>query len=454
MPPFNQADDLHAEDDHSRRLSDLNRISQQWSWGPGTQVPAEPPVADRPSVNQGSPANPPAKAVEGISVPPAPDSLGIAVIGPDERFLEQGFRPRSLPVRALKPIPYYPALDQVSAIARLGHNVFILDLDSNPEVALKLVEGFSHLPNAVVMAVSNNLSMDVVIRCMQAGTRECLPLPVGQEQLEEAMARAHSRISAHSAKVPGGLCVFLGAKGGSGTTTIASNFAMAAALASGKRVLLIDFDLPLGDAGLNFGIQSEFSTIDALESHQRLDGTLLNHYVTRHESGLFILPALGRYAPCQMTKEAIDKVVGVARQEFECVVLDAGTRFDLADTAIFHDEAQIYLVSQTGIADLRNSSRILSQFVTDAVRRNVQVVLNRDTSEFSLDEELLAKALTQSVQWRVPNDFKAVREMQNTGVPIAMRNSPISQAIGRMARTGLDLSPEPEKKKKKVLRLF
>lgn len=381
-------------------------------------------------------------------------SVGVAVIGPNQQFQAQFLRPLTLSLFVVRQINHYPPLNQVALLARLGHSVYIVDLDSDPEAALKLVESFSRVPDAVVLVASTQFSTDLVVRAMRAGAREILALPLTRDQLDQAMARARSRISAPQANTLAHLCVFLGAKGGAGTTTIASNFAAAAALASEKRVLLIDFDLPLGDAVLNFGMEPEFSTRDALESCHRLDSTLLNHFAARHESGLFILPAQGKCDRCELTKDAVDTLIQVARQEFDCVVLDGATRFDLVDSAIFHPEAQIYLVSQISIADLRNSNRILSQLASGADARNVQVVLNRDLPDPAFDEDVVAKVLTQPVRWRVPNDFKAVREMQNTGVPIVMKDCAITQTIRSMARAALELTAEPGKRKKKVLGLF
>ena len=344
-------------------------------------------------------------------------SVGVAIIGPDQQFQAQFVRPLTLSLFVVRQIHCYPPLEQVPLIARLGHSVYILDLESDPEAALKLVESLSRISGAVVLVASSHFSTDLVVGAMRAGAREILSLPLSGNQLDQAMARARSRIAPPPPSDLAPLCVFLGAKGGAGTTTIASNFAIAAALGSGKRVLLIDFDLPLGDAALNFGMEPEFTTKDALENCHRLDPTLLNHFVARHQSGLFLLPPRANAIAAEMTKPAVDKLIQVARQEFDCVVLDGATRFDLADTAIFHPDAQIYLVSQISIADLRNSNRILSQLASGPGPRKVQVVLNRDSPQATFDEDVVAKVLTQSVRWRVPNDFKAVREMQNPASP-------------------------------------
>ena len=60
------------------------------------------------------------------------------------------------------------------------------------------------------------------------------------------------------------MLVFLGGKGGSGVTTVACNFAVSLAQECSQSTVLIDLDLPLGDAALNLGISPQFSTADAL----------------------------------------------------------------------------------------------------------------------------------------------------------------------------------------------
>jgi pilus assembly protein CpaE len=411
---------------------------------------APPDASADPALN---PQQPLSAAVLATGLPLA-DSIGVAIIGPDPQYQAQIVRPLALSLFVVRQIQYYPPLDQVPLIARIGLSIYIVDLDSDPAVALKLVESLSRIPNSVVLVASGHFSTDLVVGAMRAGAREVLPLPLTRDQLDDVMARARSRLSAPPDHELGRLCVFLGAKGGAGTTTVASNFAMAAALGSEKRTLLIDFDLPLGDAVLNFGMEPQFSTRDALSNCLRLDANLLSSFVARHDSGLFILPAQGRCDRYEITREAVDKLILVARQMFDCVVLDAGTRFDLADTAIFHPDAQIYIVSQVSIADLRNSNRILSQLASSGNPRNVQVVLNRDAPNAFFDDEVVAKVLTRPVRWRVPNDFRAVREMQNTGIPVVMKDRPMTHAIRSMASAALDLSAEPEPKKRRLLGLF
>ena len=61
---------------------------------------------------------------------------------------------------------------------------------------------------------------------MRAGAREFLFGPIAPNVLGDGLLRAAARRSEHSAKkTRGKVLTFWGAKGGSGTTTLATNFA-------------------------------------------------------------------------------------------------------------------------------------------------------------------------------------------------------------------------------------
>jgi len=73
--------------------------------------------------------------------------------------------------------------------------------------------------------------------------------------------------------------------------------------------------------------------------------------------------------------------------------------------------------------------------------------------EFGIDENSTTKALGRPVDWKIPNDFPSVRRAENTGVPLAMKDSPISRVMNKMALS-ICGTPLPEKKSKSLLGLF
>ena len=117
--------------------------------------------------------------------------------------------------------------------------------------------------------------------------------------MAEALARAAARRPAaqNTKKAAGKLLAFMGAKGGAGATTLACNFAVALAQEPEQKTLLIDLDLPLGDAALNLGIVAEFSAIDALQAGDRLDARFLSQLLVKHSSGVWVLAAPGNFSP-------------------------------------------------------------------------------------------------------------------------------------------------------------
>jgi pilus assembly protein CpaE len=393
---------------------------------------------------------------------PYPDPFGaerltISIVGPDDQ------RRNALAIAVagcsgavVREFHSYPAsLDGVPGLLEGKCDVLIIDLDSFPEFVLELVEAICVRSQKTVMVYSEKSDPELLVRCMRAGVREFLSPPFAHASVAEAMVRAAARrpTARPQKEANGRLLVFLGSKGGCGVTTLACNFAVALAMNSAENTVLIDLDLPLGDVALNLGIVTEYSTVNALEQAARLDSNFLTQLLVKHSSGLTVLAAPGKFPPYHATNEAIDKLLHVARQEFNNVVVDVGSRLDLTGTALFKDAFTVYLVTQASIPDLRNSNRLISQFFTGGGPK-LDIVVNRfDPRSLGVAEEHITKALTRPPTWKIPNDFAAVRQMQNTATPLALADSPISRLIRQMARA-VSGQPDPEPVKKKVFGIF
>jgi len=391
-----------------------------------------------------------------------PDTLGantlsVALIGPEES------RRRDLAVALAGPqaivakeFREYPGLDDVPQLSEAGYQVVIIELDTNPEQALDLVEHIASRSAITVMVYSSRADSDMLVRCMRAGAREFLTPPFTQGAVAEALVRASVRRPAvkSSKQTLGRLLVFTGAKGGSGVTTIASNFAVALAHESGQNTLLIDLDLPLGAAALDLGITAPFSTVDALQNVNRMDSNFLSRLLTKHNSGLSVLSAPDKYSYIPFSEDALEKLLLSARQDFEYVVLDAGSIAGPNYTLLLDAATTVYLVTQISISELRNSNRLITEFFASRATK-LQIVLNRFTPRsLVIDEESITKALTIPATWKVPSDYPVVRQAQNSATPFALGDSAISAVIRQMARTASGLSATPEKKKRFGLGLF
>ena len=379
------------------------------------------------------------------------DRLSIALIGPDQKRRKEvaGALAECGRGEVREFSSYPPALDDVPRLLEQYHDVIVIDLDSSPEYAIKLVENICAKDSATVMVYSEKADRDMVVRCMRAGAREYLTLPFKQSTMSEALDRAADTVhppTRAEKRTHGRMLVFLGAKGGSGVTTVACNFAVALAQESGQSTLLIDLGLPMGDAALNLGIVAEYSTDNALLDSGRLDASFLSKLLVKHRSGVSVLAAPSKVPKVQASNEAIDKLMAIALQNFENVVVDVGSRLDLIGTTLFRDAFTIFLVTQAGISELRNSNRLISQFFNDG-SQNLEVVINRyDPRSLGVTEEHITKALTKPARWKIPDDYSAARQMQNSASPATLADSPTSRLIRQMARSVCGLPGTPEKK--------
>lgn len=346
----------------------------------------------------------------------------------------------------------YPNADDVARLVRADYGVVLVDFDGDPERALALVENVcASNSSTTVMVLSSRADSELLVRCMRAGAREFLVEPIPPNLLTEAFIRAAARRQESPArkKSAGKIFMFLGAKGGSGATTVSTNFAVALAKASGANVALLDLHLQLGEVALTLGLAPQFSISDAFENIHRLDSDFLSTLLARHSSGVSVLAAPDKVSAVPVSGDSIERLLQILRDDFLYVVIDAGpsssnvydTLFELADT--------VYLITQVNLPELRNANRLITRYFTGAAGDKLEVVLNRFIPRgLEVDENSVNKALTRPAKWKVPNEYAAVRRAQNAGTPLALEDTAVSRLLFEMARSVCGQSVQTEKKRR------
>ncbi len=376
-------------------------------------------------------------------------SLSVGLVGPNDSNRLAVTRELSGPEVGL--LRDYYLTFELDDLLGAKHDVVIIDLDHDLDNALSLVRRLSRTRLTTVIVYSAHPELELMNRALAEGATEFLVVPLSADAMTGALRRALARrtpiVSIEHSDL-GHLFVFFGVKGGVGVTTIATNFALLVARESGKRTLLIDLDVPLGDIALNLGLKGKYSTVDALENVTRMDANLLSSLLQKYAENVSVLAAPGHFMSIDINPRAIDKLVAVATEQFDYVVVDSGSRLNFLETDLYKQAATVYMVAQTGVPELRNANRLIDQFPVDG-RPALQIVVNRHMSSFhSLDEETVARALTRPANWKLPNDYVTAFRTQNSGTPLAYEDSPVSKAIRQMARAACGISDaEPEKKR-------
>ena len=117
--------------------------------------------------------------------------LSIALIGPDEyRRKEVAAALSGFPGVLVREFTSYPPdLDDLPQMLQQHHNIVLVDLDSDPEYALNVVESLCSESAATVMVYSATADRTLVVRAMRAGAREFFALPLAATEVADALAR-------------------------------------------------------------------------------------------------------------------------------------------------------------------------------------------------------------------------------------------------------------------------
>lgn len=386
---------------------------------------------------------------------PARSTVSVVLIGPDD-----GRRKALAQALAREQATFsgefgaYPNLNHLAKLTESNCDVVVVDVDADPEVALDLVESICSRNSAVtVMVYSRSRDPELLVRCMQAGAREFLSEPISSRVLAEAMDRASARRLEldRQKKVSGKILVFWGAKGGTGVTTLASNFAIALRKESSREVALVDLNIHLGDIAVVLGLTPRFTVADALRNSERLDQDFVSTLLVEHKSGVAVLATPDEYSTAPMVLNGnLGKLLYILRDKFPYVVVDGGPSLGRSADDVFEMADSVYLVAQADIPSLRNLQRLISHLQRPgAAQRRVEIVLNRyDPRKVEIQESRIAKVLELPLRWKVPNDYFSVCRSLNTGAPLALGNSPVARTLRQMAREACGKPAEARKKRR------
>ncbi|QJD99860.1 MinD/ParA family protein [Massilia forsythiae] len=290
-----------------------------------------------------------------------------------------------------------------------------------------------HYASAHFMLLTDNHHPDILIRAMRVGVREVLQLPLVHRALHEAIDRIAASAgvaSVHDGKV----LAFIACKGGSGATFISTNFGYALATLADKKVLLIDLHRQFGDATLYVSDQKPAMTLsDVCQQIARIDGPFLESCLVHVAPGFGVLAAADDPSQSVETKpEHIDIILRVARQHYDYILLDVGRQIDAVSLRALDTTDAIYPVLQLALPDIRDARRLLDIFrslgyLTDHIR----LIVNRYEKGGKLRLQDLHAALGAEVLHTIPNDYIAVTDSVNQGIPVLQlaRGSPAARSL-------------------------
>jgi len=232
---------------------------------------------------------------------------------------------------------------------------------------------------------------------------------------------------------------FVGAKGGSGVTTIVTHLGALLAKSLSRRTLLIDLHPTCGEAALFLGLtKHQYHFYDLVESVDRLDDELLQSYVLRHPSGLNLLPAPDFTEPeRRVPLEAVGMAIEFIRSRFDYVLVDCPPGLNEQNVEMIRRSDALHLVTVPEVPSLRNVVRFIDYLDrVEFSRERVHVVVNRHTKKSVIGDTEIEKVIRGKIYWKVPNQYQQVINTINSGDPSGhISNSEVARTLLAWART-------------------
>jgi len=332
-------------------------------------------------------------------------------------------------------------------------DVGVISLDKDPEAAIRLITRISQVsPETALLAACSSTDGQLILKAIRAGAREFLTLPLSDEELQLALGRISQQ------KFGGGdgrgrsceVIAVAGATGGVGSTSTAVNLGCVLAENPQNSVALLDLDLALGDADVFLDAIPEYTLADVVQNIGRLDIQLLKRSLTKHASGLYLLPRPVELRDIEsIDAESLRKVIGLLKASFTHLLVDLSKTYNPLDAVAIESSTSLLLITQLDLPCLRNVVRLMMSFEdTEGLQDKVNIVVNRaglDAGQISLKKA--KETLGREIFALLPNDYRTMVEVRNNGVPLITQapKAALTQAFREMAeRLGSPQEPETE----------
>jgi pilus assembly protein CpaE len=328
--------------------------------------------------------------------------------------------------------------DARAAIEYLGEQrspkLLLIDL-SNSEMPLSDINALADVcePGVTVVAIGEKNDCVLFRDLLQHGVSDYLVKPITPALLQRAIMGSGDQVAVSKGGPKlGKLVAVTGARGGSGTTMIASSLAWLIAEERRRRVALLDLDLQFGTVALSLDLEPSHGLREALENPNRVDGLLMERILVQHSDRLFVLSA--EESPDEtllLDYAAVELMLQELRSKFHYVVVDLPRSPNPCTQQVIQSATDLVMVTDLSLAGMRDTMRFTGLMPSVNAACQQLVVLNRvgEHRQGEMPRQEFEKGINRKVDFTLPFDAKTVATATNFGQPVAASRGPVANGL-------------------------
>lgn len=330
----------------------------------------------------------------------------------------------------------------------------LVDMDGTNTIPDWLEHVIAQLPQTEVVVCAHSRDPDFLIRIMKLRIGGFLPLPLNRQELAATLEQVRAAKAKHHEPGSSQILAVTGTKGGVGTTSFATNLAVALAeiVPGPGGVILVDLARPFPHVGQFLDLQSKHTIKDLIDSSNNLDPTFVQKIVAKHKSGLDVLlnqPDYNLASPMVPDFNAMSKIFTTLRSSYSWVVVDLGSWLDLFYIRVLQEADQILLVTELTVPNLQNARIIKSLFQEWGLDdQKLKVLVNHYAKHYALGLNNLESIFVKPTLYTFPHQYYPIVEAINQGEPL-WESAPRSKLWHRLKELAAELVAQNQPKTEK-----
>jgi pilus assembly protein CpaE len=308
-----------------------------------------------------------------------------------------------------------------------------------------------------IFFTSSRLDPELLLQALRVGAKEFFPQPIKKEEVKTALLKLKERRGKGKfegeKRKHGKIIDVIGSKGGVGNTTLAVNLAASLIETPGSPlVALIDMNLLFGEIPIFLNIESVFNWGEIARNISRLDATYLMSILSKHSSGVYVLPSpTGLDGVNVANPEIIEKLLGLMRNVFDYIVIDGGQALDDISMKILEMSDMVLLVAILSLPCLTNVKRLLWIFqkLGFPQQEDIRIIINRHHRKLTvITPNEAEESINQKIFWFIPNDYPTTMSAINQGKTLSAV-APGAEVSKNIKDLASQFTEKEEKEKKK-----